>query len=63
MIPHFGFVVTAGAALSVFKAVFFVQPLPYFSPLAGYVNEFLIHNYREFLYIKALELLKKPYAA
>ena len=62
MIPHFGKLVTAGAAPLGFKAVFYVQPLPYFSPLAGYVNEFLIHNYREFLYIKALELLKKPYS-
>jgi hypothetical protein len=61
MIPHFGFVVTAGAALSVFKAVFFVQPLPYFSPLKRYVNEFLIHNYSEFLYNKGYRLDEKPY--
>jgi len=64
MIPHFGhFLVTAGAAPLGFKAVFCVQPLPYFSPLAEYVNEFLIHNYREFLYLKTLGLFKKPYAA
>jgi len=63
MIPHFGFVVTAGAVLSVLKAVFFVQPLPYFSLLVSNVNEFLIHNYREFLYTKNSRLDKKPYTA
>jgi len=63
MIPHFSFVVTAGAALSVFKAVFFVQPLPYFSLLVNDVNEFLIHNYREFLYTNDSRLDEKPYAA
>jgi hypothetical protein len=63
MIPHFGFVVTAGAALSFLKAVFFVQPLPYFSLLVNDVNEFLIHNYSEFLYNKGYRLDEKPYAA
>jgi hypothetical protein len=62
MIPHFGFVVTAGAAPLGFKAVFCVQPLTYFSPLKRYVNEFLIHNYSEFLYKKGYRLDEMPYS-